>query len=357
MKVTKYISIALMAAFAFALDSCKNGNPEFSDYEGGSSVYFARQHVVRNVVLGNDETRDNTDENNHVFYIVSTMGGTYHGRDITLETAVDNSLCDRLYFEDGVTPVKPMPANYYSIPSTTVSYNGSFQGRLQVKLEDAFFNDPASVTGTYVIPIVIKGQVGADRILSGTPAIEGSTPSRTNAAAWNVAPKDYVLYCVKYMNPWSGYYLRSGEDKITHNGNTETKIRKGASVEKNEVCQITTKSLKECIFPVSINKTVKDAHGNDVVQAVTCRLKLSFDENGNCAVSSETSGMTATGTGKFTSKGATNEKAWGGKNRDLLTLEYRIDFGGGLTMESKDEFVAQTRGNTNGVVEFKPQYK
>ena len=47
MKVTKYISIALMAAFAFALDSCKNGNPEFSDYEGGSSVYFARQHVVR----------------------------------------------------------------------------------------------------------------------------------------------------------------------------------------------------------------------------------------------------------------------------------------------------------------------
>ena len=31
MKVTKYISIALMAAFAFALDSCKNGNPEFSE--------------------------------------------------------------------------------------------------------------------------------------------------------------------------------------------------------------------------------------------------------------------------------------------------------------------------------------
>lgn len=53
---------------------------------------------------------------------------------------VDNSLCDNLYFEDGVTPVKPMPDNYYTIPTKTVAYkyNGKLQGRLQVKLEDAF---------------------------------------------------------------------------------------------------------------------------------------------------------------------------------------------------------------------------
>lgn len=51
---------------------------------------------------------------------------------------VDNSLCDNLYFEDGVTPVKPMPDNYYTIPTKVVAYNGKLQGRLQVKLEDAF---------------------------------------------------------------------------------------------------------------------------------------------------------------------------------------------------------------------------
>ena len=355
MKVNNYISITLMGAFALVLGACKNGEPEFPDYEGGTSVYFARQNVVRNIVLGNDETRDNTDDNNHIFYIVSTMGGAYHGRNITLETAVDNSLCDHLYFEDGVTPVKPMPESYYTIPSTTVSYNGSFQGRLQVKLTDAFFNDPDAVKETYVIPILIKNQVGADRILAGTPTIKGATPPRTKASSWNIKPKDYVLYCVKYMNKWAGFYLRRGEDKITVNGNTTTKVRKGASIEKDEVCQLTTMALKTCLFPVSVNKTVKDIHGHDIVQAATCRLKLTFDENGNCTVSSATSGMTATGTGKFVVKGA--KMAWGNKDRDQLTLAYKVDFGDNVTMESKDTFVAQTRGNTNGVITFAPQYK
>lgn len=355
MKANKYITMTLVAAFAIILGSCKNGDPEFPDYEGGTSVYFARQNVVRNVVLGNDETRDNTDDNNHVIYIVSTMGGSYSGKNITLELAVDNTLCDHLYFEDGVTPVKPMPASYYTIPSTTVSYHGSFQGRMQVKLTEAFFNDPASMKETYVIPVVIKSQTGAGQILSGTPSVAGATPSRTNASAWNVKPKDYVLYCVKYMNAWAGYYLRRGEDKITTNGVSKIVKREGATIEKDEVCQLTTNSLKTCVFPVSVNKTITDAGGNQVVTSVTCNLLLTFDDNGNCTVSSNTSGMTATGSGKFTAKGA--KLAWGNKDRDLLTLAYKVDFGDGVTMESKDQFVAQTRGNTNGVITFTTEYK
>ncbi len=49
----------------------------------------------------------------------------------------------------------------------------TLQGRLQVKLNDAFFADPASVKNTYVIPLIIKDQKGAGKILTGTPFQEG----------------------------------------------------------------------------------------------------------------------------------------------------------------------------------------
>lgn len=138
MKISKYLSMAALGILALGFNSCENGDQEFPDYEGGTTVYYPYQYIERSVVLGNDENRDNTDDNNHVLYIVSTMGGAYDGKNITLNVDVDNSLCDNLYFEDGVTPVKPMPSNYYTIPTKTVAYNGKLQGRLQVKLEDAF---------------------------------------------------------------------------------------------------------------------------------------------------------------------------------------------------------------------------
>ncbi|MED9887991.1 MAG: DUF1735 domain-containing protein, partial [Segatella copri] len=184
MKISKYLSMAALGILALGFNSCENGDQEFPDYEGGTTVYYPYQYIERSVVLGNDENRDNTDDNNHVLYIVSTMGGAYNGKNITLNVDVDNSLCDNLYFEDGVTPVKPMPSNYYTIPTKTVAYNGKLQGRLQVKLEDAFFADPDCAKNTYVIPVRIKEMVGADSILSGSPAVAGTTPVRTDASAW-----------------------------------------------------------------------------------------------------------------------------------------------------------------------------
>ncbi len=90
------------------------------------------------MVLGNDENRDNTKDNEHIINIVSTMGGAYNGKDITLDVAVDNSFCDNLYFSDGVSPVKPMPAEYYTLASNTISYGGNLQGRLQVEVGRCF---------------------------------------------------------------------------------------------------------------------------------------------------------------------------------------------------------------------------
>ena len=98
MKISKYLSMAALGILALGFNSCENGNQEFPDYEGGTTVYYPYQYIERSVVLGNDENRDNTDDNNHVLYIVSTMGGAYNGKNITLNVDFDNSLCDNLYF-------------------------------------------------------------------------------------------------------------------------------------------------------------------------------------------------------------------------------------------------------------------
>ena len=100
MKLFKLLSILSIGGLAATLTSCKNADISFPDYEGGVSVYFPYQYPVRTIVLGED-TYDTTLDNLHKCKIFATMGGAYNGRDIKLEIAVDNTLCDNLYFEDG----------------------------------------------------------------------------------------------------------------------------------------------------------------------------------------------------------------------------------------------------------------
>ena len=81
-----------------------------------------------------------------------------------------------------------------------IKFGGDMWGYVEVQLKDAFFEDEKALSNNYVIPVVMKGQKGADRIITGEPLIDGDQPARTNSAYWSVLPKDYVLYCVKYIN-------------------------------------------------------------------------------------------------------------------------------------------------------------
>lgn len=74
--------------------------------------------------------------------------------------------------------------------------------------------------------------VGADSILSGSPAVVGTTPVRTDASAWLIAPKDYILYCVKFMNPWDGFYFRRGTDKVKNGQTVEVSVKE--TIEKDK---------------------------------------------------------------------------------------------------------------------------
>lgn len=371
MKLKKYIYGIALGAFSLTLASCYNADKDFPDYEGGTTAYFAYQYPVRTLVLGND-IYDNTLDKEHKCRIWSTMGGAYGGRDATVDVVIDETLCDNLYFTDeggnAAAPVTPMPRDYYQLLSNSIPYKGEPRGYVEVQFTDAFFNDPKAIENTYVIPLVMTKVTGIDHILTGTPR-EGLSPSRVNAEDWEVLPKDYVLYLVKYMNPWQGKYIRRGVDQVTEKGNTTTVVRKDFSLvnsdlehytenpvnQNDEICGITTKNMTQAIFPVSFKTSGA---------SITCNLILTFNGN-QCTISTDDADVEATGSGEFIEKGT--EKAeykdyqWGSLNgqpvqRDILRLAYDVNFTkSNIQVSTADTLVIQTR-ESNQKVFFSPMY-
>ena len=299
--------LALMASFT----ACENGDQTFDDYEGGTTAYFAYQSPVRTIVLGDDEY-DTTLDKAHKLKILATFGGSYNGRNATVNVAVDNSLCDNLTFADG-TPVKAMPKEYYQLSTTAFNFNGGMQGGTEVQLTDDFFKDPDAVKNTYVIPLVMQNQTGFDRIATGTLK-EGKTGSRTNASIWETAPRDYVMYCVKYQNKYSGWWLTN------HNTSTD-------NIEKASQVQITTCTLNSSVY------TVEFQEGSKILKA---DLLLTFDDKENCTITSLTEGVKATGSGSWADNGI---HSWNNKDRDLMELNAEITFAGGVKKNLNEKLV------------------
>lgn len=73
---------------------------------------------------------------------------------------------------------------------------------------------------------------------------------------------------------------------------------------------------------------------------VATDLVLTFDESGNCTVSSATEGVTASGSGKYVKDG--EKLAWGNKDRDGIYLDYTVDFGS-KQYAIKDTLVSRSR--------------
>ena len=371
MKLKKYIYGAVLGAMSLAFASCYNSEHEFPDFEGGTTAYFAYQFPIRTLILGND-IYDNTLDNNHKCRIWATMGGAYHGRNGYVNIVVDESLCDNLWFvDDGGNPsvlVAPMPSDYYELLSNTIPYNGDTRGYVEVQFTDKFFQDPQAIGNTYVIPLLMTSASGIDHILTGTPR-EGLTPSRTNTEDWDILAKDYVLYCVKYVNPWTGKYIRRGVDNVTENGSTTQIIRKDFSLintdlehytenpvnANDEVCGISTKNMTQAIFPVSFNTSGA---------SISCNLILTFNGN-QCTISTDDENVTATGSGEYIVKGTElpqyKDYQWGSNNgqpvqRDILRLAYDVNFEDkNIQVSTADTLVVQTR-ESNKKEFFSPKY-
>ena len=345
----KYILFSLL--LGITLLSCENKERDFPDFDY-STVYFAYQYPVRTITLGEDIF--NTDlDNEHKCQIMATWGGGYTNRkDVAIDVVVDATIVNNLAYRSNNKDVVAMPEAYYVLSSDKINIpKGSISGGVEVKLTDAFFADPLSLEINYVIPLVMTNVSGADSILVGEASVDN--PVRTNQDDWEVAPKDYILYAVKYINTWDGFYLRRGVDEVTRNGSTDTEVRRQENVEDDAIYKLNTKSLTKLELPVTYT-TSKGLHA-------TVPVILNFNEN-TCSVVSEADtievnndiklvNITASGSGEFVKEG--EKKSWGSKDRDALYLDYTVSFdveaknpaeNETLSYATKDTLVMRDRG-------------
>ncbi|UJH90791.1 DUF5627 domain-containing protein [Antarcticibacterium sp. 1MA-6-2] len=332
MKKIAYLFSILFVSIFFV--SCENEDWEFPDFEY-QTVYFAHQYPVRTITLGED-IFDTTLDNEWKFQIMATTGGVYENvNDVIIDITVDNNLVNDLAFANG-GEVLAMPGNYYSLASDNIIIpKGRVTGGVEVQLTEAFFADSLSIHRNYVIPVRMTNVQQADSILVGEPlAGEGR---RTVAGDWAVQPKDFVLYAVKYINRLHGYYLRRGEDVIVgNNGNSEldqTIVRSEEFVEDDEVVMLATQSLNEVLFSL----TFKASDETDI----DVPLILSFDEEGNITVRTNSNDFTVTGSGEFVKDGEVN--SWGNQDRDAIYLNYEVELEN-FSVSSSDTLVLRNRG-------------
>lgn len=327
-----------LASFFLTFTSCENGENEFPDFDY-QTVYFANQYGLRTIELGEENFYDNTLDNQHKMLIKAAWGGGYTNRkNVIIDYVVEESLCDGLYFKGTDIPVTPMPSSYYALASRQISIPANeISGGVEVQLTDAFFADEKSIDRYYVIPLRMDDVQGADSILQGKSAVD--SPAWNNADDWSIQPKNYVLYAVKYVNPWHGQYLRRGVDQVTIGGESKQLVRHAEFVEKDEDVDVTTAAYKEDLLTLQVKDGGGDAH--------SFTLHLTFNEEGACSITSASQDVVASGSGKFVSKGEKN--SLGGKDRDAIYLEYNVELKNpGIQLATKDTLVLRTRNVYGG---------
>jgi hypothetical protein len=313
MKRTTLVSIT--ASMIIGLISCENQEWEFPDFDY-KAVYFPYQYPVRTLVLG-DYLYNNENDNDLKFLISAAVGGMYENKwNWTVDYTIDTSYTQQLITVSGDT-IKPLPIGYYTLtPANQIIIpKGKFYGSIEVQLTEAFLDNPNAHKLHYVIPLKITGS-NADTILSGRPSV--SEPDPRIAADWEYVPKNFTLFGIKYINPYHGRYLHRGQSVIKDGGGniTQTIVYRQRFVEKDEVWQVQTYA-KNAVTVSGILRKTPTSPGNFI-------LKLTFDSNNNCEITSTTeSAFAASGTGKFVKNG----DEWGGQKRDAIHLNYTINDG------------------------------
>jgi hypothetical protein len=312
----KLFFLFIVIAFAY---SCKNMINDFPDFDF-KAVYFPLQYPVRTLVLGEDRL-DNSLDKELKFNIGAVIGGMYaNNRSWHVDYVLDESLAANLVKTSTGDTLKVLPAEYYTLlPENTITIPaGSFNGKVLVQLTDDFLDDPLTIKGTYVIPLRITG-TDADSILTGLPAPDVLNPDKRRASDWdaNALPKDFVLFGIKYINPYHGFYFQRGIDiRFASDGVTPldtTKYRE-RFVEKDRRRQITTTGR----MTAQMNGVGRNINKPDA-------LELIFLQNNDIVVDSvASSSLKAHGTGKYIPKG----DEWGGEPQNVIHLQFQYEKSG-----------------------------
>jgi len=209
----------------------------------------------------------------------------------------------------------PLPQAYYTLSptGTTVVPKGKMVGFIDVQLEDAFLDDPRAFTNRYVIPLKLTS-TETDSILSGKMLKPDADPRVSGD--WQIVPKNYTLFGIKYINPYHGKYLYRGKDILSNAAgtNVDTVVYRQKFVEENAVLALTTKGRSE-VELIGLVQRTEGSPGD-------FKARLTFDAQGSTCVISTAPGSDypVSGTGKFIREG----DEWGGKKRNTIILDYTI---------------------------------
>lgn len=324
--------ILIILALFTVLIACENQNNDFPDFDY-TAAYFPYQYPVRTLVLG-DYIYDNANDNAHKFLISAGFGGAYQNKvDRVINVEIFNSLCDSVKFKSSGDTVRILPPSYYTLssPDKIIIPAGMFNGNIEVQLADAFFTDTMAYRYCYVIPMRIVGSVDVDSVLRGKTS--KVNPDPRDVKHWDIVPKDFTMFAIKFMNAYHGKYLHRGR-AIVSDATTalDTTVYHQKYVVDDEVWALATSGKDQ----VKVKGNVKNSEAQ---MTGTFTMLLNFAADGNCTiVQARGSAFTITGTGKFSS----GTETWGGKERDAIYMNYSFT-NGAFTYNATDTLVIRDR--------------
>lgn len=343
-KIIKLLLFTVLLSTAIL--SCQNKDIDFPDFEY-TTTYFPYQYPVRTLALG-DYYFDNENDNNLKFAISATMGGVYENKeDRVVDFVVDETLVENMYI--GNKRILPLPSQYYQLSdnSRIIIPKGKLSGSVYVQLTQEFLNDPNALgpAGTvYVVPLRITKST-TDSVLLGKPSV--ANPDYRISGNWEIAPKNYTLFGINYVNEYHGNYLLRGksiQEKIGGGALAETIVYRTRDVETDRVINVKIASRNSVTYTKEIARNTTQSPGNFTI-------RITFDGDGNGQINTDAgSAFPVTGTAKFVK----DAESWGGKPRTAIYLDYVVN-DGTYTNAAKDTLVFRDKGVY--FQEFAPVYK
>jgi hypothetical protein len=315
----KIITVLFSGILLFA---CTNRDIGFDDYLY-QSIYFPFQMPVRTLILGDEVVGDNSIDKERAFTIGVVMAGVYENReDREITIAYAPELAENIINAANGDTLRLLPEAYYdasfldgatdiiTIPS------GELSGKTRVQLNDAFFEDPLTTRFTYVIPLRII-DAGSDTILSGIPGPGAEDPDPRDPNDWNIVPKDYTLFGIRYINITHGYYLYRGQSVNLTTDDTLTYSERFLT--DNALTMLSTESLTKNIM----------GHVGGRSTDITFRMQLEFNHENQSLAISQVDSTTASvnGTGVYYTKNDSEAESYNGNKHRTIYLEYTYNDG------------------------------
>lgn len=295
--------ILILLILAAGLNACQDNTFVDFDFTGG---YFPNQYSVKVFDLAN------ASDTTHSFIVPIVMGGVYKNtqeRIFNFEIAPE--LCNKALFESTKDTISLLPSTHYTLSSANqiIIPAGKLNGSIEVKLTDAFFNDPLASKLHYVIPIRIISVTGLDSVLRGKSSL--NNPDVRVASQWSILPKDYIMISVKYISQYQGNYFHRGVSVVKDP--TEKIIENTIYNQNTEIWNL---------LPKGQNMVYVNGARNSKFLSGNAQINLNINSSGSILITDAAG--TSIGTGQFIKDGEVIGSII--RNKMVLAYKYSVQY-------------------------------